>query len=156
MPTVARLKLAATDRGHGVQLGGVGTPDYGGVLKGQGHPYGGTTLAIARAKFRLHGVGLGASSGSADRFFQTARSRCHSRFLLIPRPSACDQSRPIRRYIYRCGGEIYFLSHYIPVPNGGSFCRSPARWSARCNCRHPEHLLRLRTSHPIMGPYPAN
>ena len=36
MPTVAGLKLAATDHGHGVQLGGVGTPDCGGVLKGRG------------------------------------------------------------------------------------------------------------------------
>ena len=66
MPTVARLKRAAADRGHGVQLGGVGTPDCGGVLKGPGRPYGGTKLAIARARFRPHGVGLGASSGSAD------------------------------------------------------------------------------------------
>src|SRR6478609_96900 len=66
MPTVARLKRATADRGHGVQLGGVGTPDCGGVQKGQARPYGGTKLAIARARFRLHGVGLGASSGSAD------------------------------------------------------------------------------------------
>ena len=94
MPTVAKLKLAAADRGPGVQWGGVGTLDCGGVLKAQGHPYGGTTLAIARARFRVRGVGLGASSGSADRqsckgvvsrlCFDCAKrraSRCHSRIL---------------------------------------------------------------------------
>jgi hypothetical protein len=66
MRTVAKLKLVATDRGHGVQLDGVGTPDCGGVQKGQARPYGGTKLAIARARFRPRGVGLGASFGSAD------------------------------------------------------------------------------------------
>ena len=85
MPTVARLKLAATDRGHGVQLGGVRTPDYGGVLKGRGHPYGIRHLLSTAPGSDAMGWDL-ATSGSADRgggFCQTARSRCHSRFLLF-------------------------------------------------------------------------
>lgn len=67
------------------------------------------------------------------------------------------RSKPAYQEVYlplRRAKSILFCVASAVFAKWGSFCRSPSRWSARCDCRHRGHLaglLRLRTSHPTMG-----